>query len=98
MKQLKLRLPDDLHRRLVKDAKARGKSLNGWLVWQLESSLRDGDIRDGFYDVSHRLDCMETRVGQLARTVEKRIPQQVASSDAEPVRLEMPFVWTHAIV
>jgi predicted HicB family RNase H-like nuclease len=39
MKELKLRLPDDLHARLVKAARREQRSLNGEITWLLTQAL-----------------------------------------------------------
>lgn len=60
MKQFKLRLPDDLHARLAKDATDHGRSLNEHIIRHLEREHRSDDIRravqDGLRSVTSAID------------------------------------------
>ena len=44
-KQLKLRLPDDLHARVTAAAAATHRSLNGEILWLIEQALDEEPAR-----------------------------------------------------
>lgn len=44
-KQLKLRLPDDVHARVVAAAATAHRSLNGEILWLIEQALDEEDAR-----------------------------------------------------
>jgi hypothetical protein len=60
----KIRMREDLRRRLAKDAERKGVTLNGEIVERLDRSYRDED-RSG------ELQQLEDRIGKMQQTLDK---------------------------
>jgi hypothetical protein len=62
--QIKLRLPEWLHRKVTHDAQESGRSLNNEIVWRLERTYlaEQGDIAGQLASLSARVEVLEARL------------------------------------
>jgi plasmid stability protein len=74
MRQLLLRVPDDLHARLAGRAKRAGRSVNA-----VATEILDQGVADDSVDARHRLRARARRLGVLAQP---SAPAQPVSADA----------------
>jgi macrodomain Ter protein organizer (MatP/YcbG family) len=72
--QLKLRFPEALRRRLVREAKRRGESLNGYIVRVLEEAFQQSD------DVQQRAQAIAEALGDQ---IVNAIVEQARKEEAE---------------
>ena len=72
--QLKLRFPEALRRRLVREANRRAESLNGYIVRVLEEAFQQSD------DVQRRAQAIAEALGE---EIVNRIVEQAKKTEAE---------------
>jgi hypothetical protein len=82
--QLKLRFPEALRRRLVREAKRRGESLNGYIVRVLEEAFQESD------DIQRRAQAIAEALGdQIVNAIVEQAKKDEAAdllADFQPER------------